>query len=35
MNLNKVLGYLAIIGIGVFVYSQYMKAKKETPKIKK
>ncbi len=26
MNLNKILGYVAIIGIGYIVYSQYKKA---------
>lgn len=32
-NTGKILGYLAIIGIGVFVYSQYRRAKKEQKQV--
>jgi len=27
--MNKLLGWLALIGVGVFAYSQYKKAQKE------
>lgn len=32
-NTGKILGYLAIIGIGVFIYSQYRSAKREQKKV--
>ena len=35
MNLNKILGIVAIVGIGAIVYSQYKKAQKQNVKIKK
>jgi len=32
--MKKVLGVLVIIGIGILVYSQYKKSKKEIKKVK-
>jgi hypothetical protein len=33
--MNKLLGIIAIVGIGVFVYSEYKKAQKDNVKLKK
>lgn len=35
MNLTKVLGWAAVIGLGVFAYSQYKKTKKNAVKVNK
>lgn len=33
--MNKILGWVAIVGLGIMVYSQYKKAKKEKINLKK
>lgn len=33
MNLRKILGVAAIIGVGVFIYTKYKKAKESAPKV--
>lgn len=32
--MKKVLGFIAIVGIGALIYSQYKKAQKEKVKVK-
>lgn len=32
--MKRILGIIAIVGIGAIVYSQYKKAKKESEKVK-
>ena len=32
--MNKFLGYIVVIGLGVLIYSQYKKAKKEGTNVK-
>lgn len=33
--MNKILGWLAVVGLGILVYSQYKKAQREKINLKK
>jgi len=35
MNLNRILGWVAIIGLGAIIYSEYKKSQRPQVKIKK
>jgi hypothetical protein len=35
MNLNRILGWVAIIGLGAVIYSEYKKTQRQQVKIKR
>lgn len=34
MSLNKIIGFIAIIGLGVIIYTKYNEARKQMPNAK-